>query len=399
MHNLDGVTEVKLAKSAKRDEAELQHRAVPPRPGPPPAPATPDQEDCVGSSRVTKFEISWCFGGVAARPTAAVAAGGVPRLVGGSDCRGNRRCGAGPARPRPPPEVDSDRARPLRDHGGRLSSACSEPSGSSACRQSATRLAKLDKDIAAAQQSLQTAEQEKAQFAQAQLQFPALYATVGRLGKAVPADEDVPSLLVQLNHAAGTVGRRLPLDRAEARLRPERGRRRPRRRRRQRAQARRAPARIRRAAAPVRRHPHPRAPPEPAGRRPPPRPAPPRRRRGQRRPSASAVRRRSQPLPFEYKFKGNFFNLKKVIAQRSRDLVETRNRAGRGLRPPDHDRGLHAQERQGDGPGHQLHAARRPEPVRGRRRAAARRASIPTHRSPPRPPRAPAAPTAAVTAP
>jgi hypothetical protein len=66
--------------------------------------------------------------------------------------------------------------------------------------------AKLDKDIAAAQQSLQTAEQEKAQFAQAQVQFPTLYASIGRLGKAVPADEDVPSLLVELNHAAGKSG-------------------------------------------------------------------------------------------------------------------------------------------------------------------------------------------------
>src|SRR5204863_6955214 len=29
-----------------------------------------------------------------------------------------------------------------------------------------------------------------------------LYASLGRLGKAVPTQEDVPSLLVQLNHAA-----------------------------------------------------------------------------------------------------------------------------------------------------------------------------------------------------
>ena len=68
------------------------------------------------------------------------------------------------------------------------------------------KIAKLDKDIAAAQQTLQTSEQEKAQFAQAQTQFPTLYASIARLGKAVPADEDVPSLLVQLNHAAGKSG-------------------------------------------------------------------------------------------------------------------------------------------------------------------------------------------------
>jgi uncharacterized membrane-anchored protein YhcB (DUF1043 family) len=62
--------------------------------------------------------------------------------------------------------------------------------------------AKLDKDIAAAHQQLDQAKQEKVEFAKAQLQFPKLYASLGRLGKAVPPDEDVPSLLVQLNHAA-----------------------------------------------------------------------------------------------------------------------------------------------------------------------------------------------------
>jgi Tfp pilus assembly protein PilO len=62
--------------------------------------------------------------------------------------------------------------------------------------------AKLDKDIAEAHQQLDQAKQEKVEFAKAQLQFPKLYASLGRLGKAVPPDEDVPSLLVQLNHAA-----------------------------------------------------------------------------------------------------------------------------------------------------------------------------------------------------
>lgn len=64
------------------------------------------------------------------------------------------------------------------------------------------KLAKLDKDVAEARQTVETAKQEKVTFAQAQVQFPTLYASLGRLGKAVPADEDVPSLLVQLNHAA-----------------------------------------------------------------------------------------------------------------------------------------------------------------------------------------------------
>jgi len=64
------------------------------------------------------------------------------------------------------------------------------------------KLSSLDKDVAAAEQTLDQAKQEKVKFAQDQIAFPRLYASLGRLGKAVPADEDVPSLLVQLNHAA-----------------------------------------------------------------------------------------------------------------------------------------------------------------------------------------------------
>jgi hypothetical protein len=64
------------------------------------------------------------------------------------------------------------------------------------------KLAVVDKDVAEARQVLDQARQEKVKFAQAQIAFPRLYASLGRLGKAVPADEDVPSLLVQLNHAA-----------------------------------------------------------------------------------------------------------------------------------------------------------------------------------------------------
>jgi hypothetical protein len=65
------------------------------------------------------------------------------------------------------------------------------------------KLSALDKDLAEAQQTLTQAQQEKVTFAQAQVQFPNLYASLGRLGKAVPASRDVPSLLVQLNDAAG----------------------------------------------------------------------------------------------------------------------------------------------------------------------------------------------------
>jgi hypothetical protein len=64
------------------------------------------------------------------------------------------------------------------------------------------KLAVVDKDVAEARQVLDQARQEKVKFAQAQIAFPRLYASLGRLGKAVPAGEDVPSLLVQLNHAA-----------------------------------------------------------------------------------------------------------------------------------------------------------------------------------------------------
>ena len=64
------------------------------------------------------------------------------------------------------------------------------------------KLSALDKDVAEARQTLDQAKQEKVKFAQDQIAFPRMYASLGRLGKAVPPDEDVPSLLVQLNHAA-----------------------------------------------------------------------------------------------------------------------------------------------------------------------------------------------------
>ena len=66
--------------------------------------------------------------------------------------------------------------------------------------------AQLDKDIAAAQLTLDQAKQEKITFAQAQLSFPQMYASLGRMGKAVPPDQAVPSLLVQMNHAAAEAG-------------------------------------------------------------------------------------------------------------------------------------------------------------------------------------------------
>ena len=68
------------------------------------------------------------------------------------------------------------------------------------------RLSALDKDLATAKATLAQSEQEKVQFAQAQVQFPSLYANLGRLGKAVPGDEETPSLLLQLNDAAERAG-------------------------------------------------------------------------------------------------------------------------------------------------------------------------------------------------
>jgi hypothetical protein len=187
-------------------------------------------------------------------------------------------------------------------------------------------LTQLDKDIAAAQQSLQTAEQEKAQFAQAQVEFPTLYASVGRLGKAVPADEDVPSLLVQLNHAAGKSGvdfrsieLKLDKNQSEAAAAPAAasasagaaagegaagsegsaaG-----------SESASASASAASAAPATGAAPAPAEPGAAAGA-----PA-----------AAASASATLQPLPFEYKFKGNFFKLEKVLAAIA-DLVEARNR-------------------------------------------------------------------------
>ncbi len=193
-------------------------------------------------------------------------------------------------------------------------------------------LSKLDKDIATAKQSLQTAEQEKAQFAQAQTEFPTLYASVGRLGKAVPADEDVPSLLVQLNHAAG----KSRVDFRSIELKIDKN---------QSAAAAPAPAATASAGAAggesaagsegsgaegasaasassasasapatgatgaAGAAPSPTEPGAAAG-----------------APAAAAASSATlQPLPFEYKFRGNFFKLEKVLGAIA-DLVETRNR-------------------------------------------------------------------------
>ena len=73
MRNLDEVTNVRLAKS-ERKEADSSAS---------PAPATgtgetTDIQDCLGSRRVTKFDLLVEFGGATPDATAAAAAGGVP---------------------------------------------------------------------------------------------------------------------------------------------------------------------------------------------------------------------------------------------------------------------------------------------------------------------------------
>ena len=68
------------------------------------------------------------------------------------------------------------------------------------------RLHKLDQQVSKSEQDLAATRGEAQQYAQDRLQFPRTYAAVVRLGKAAPADPDVPSLLVQLENAASRAG-------------------------------------------------------------------------------------------------------------------------------------------------------------------------------------------------
>jgi hypothetical protein len=61
---------------------------------------------------------------------------------------------------------------------------------------------KLDTDIAAQQVKLDQSRAQVTQYEKAQANYKANYTTLTRLGKAVPADDDVRSLLVQINNAA-----------------------------------------------------------------------------------------------------------------------------------------------------------------------------------------------------
>ena len=62
---------------------------------------------------------------------------------------------------------------------------------------------KISASIAKKQEGLQAAKAELATNEQAKSGYKANYTLIARLGKAVPADDDVRSLLVQINSAAG----------------------------------------------------------------------------------------------------------------------------------------------------------------------------------------------------
>lgn len=64
--------------------------------------------------------------------------------------------------------------------------------------------ADLGSKIAQAQQRLDTARQSVASATAARRRYDVDYATVAKLGKAVPADDDVASLVYQLNHVSQT---------------------------------------------------------------------------------------------------------------------------------------------------------------------------------------------------
>jgi len=64
------------------------------------------------------------------------------------------------------------------------------------------RAAKLATEVSAAQAQLATAESQVADASAAQAQYQTAYASIVRLGKAVPAGEEVPSLIYQLEQAS-----------------------------------------------------------------------------------------------------------------------------------------------------------------------------------------------------
>jgi Tfp pilus assembly protein PilO len=67
-------------------------------------------------------------------------------------------------------------------------------------------IAKLDKDIAAQEAAVEQARLTLAGYEEAKASYKRNYATLARLGKAVPADDDVRSLMVQLESTADRSG-------------------------------------------------------------------------------------------------------------------------------------------------------------------------------------------------
>ena len=65
---------------------------------------------------------------------------------------------------------------------------------------------KLGNEITTAQSQLDQARQQVNAGLAAKSEFAKDYATIARLGEAVPADDNVPSLIVQLQHAASVTG-------------------------------------------------------------------------------------------------------------------------------------------------------------------------------------------------
>jgi hypothetical protein len=68
------------------------------------------------------------------------------------------------------------------------------------------QIAKLDADLATKQAEIEQARQQLATYEQARASYKANYSRLVRLGKATPGDDDVQSLLVQLEGAAGRTG-------------------------------------------------------------------------------------------------------------------------------------------------------------------------------------------------
>jgi Tfp pilus assembly protein PilO len=67
-------------------------------------------------------------------------------------------------------------------------------------------IARLDTEVAAKQAEVAQSEQMLATYEKARATYKGNYATLARLGKAVPADDDVRSLLVQIEATADNTG-------------------------------------------------------------------------------------------------------------------------------------------------------------------------------------------------